>query len=310
MMGASLGSSAKASPALLLWPAAAANGLSQVFFHTRLVTGLLILAAFAVEDWRMAVMALLGTLAGSLAGRFLGSGEADVRAGLQGFCGALVGAATFAAVGGQWQGYLITVVGGALCAPLTWLLGRAFARHPLRALALPPTTAPFCIVATAIFLATGPLQVDTALLPVEPTDQEAFIQSLLTNISQVVLVDSVLGGALILLGLFIAGWKVGLAAILGSVVGSICALAMNVSLEETGHGLAGYSGVLTAIGFAAVFIKGKWLPWILAVVGSTATAVVTLLMHRLSIPTYTWPYVLTLWAGLALVHVAPRLHRA
>lgn len=292
------------------WAVAAANGLSQIFFHTRTVTGLLILAAFAVEDWRMAVLVLLGTLAGSVAGGVLGSGAVDVRAGLQGFCGALVGAATFAAIGGAWPAYPIAVAGGALCAPLTWLLGKAFASGPLRALALPPTTAPFCLVATFLFLATGPLHVEPGLLHVEDTDQAAFLESLLTNISQVVLVDSVWGAALILLGLFIASWKVGLAAILGSVVGSLCALAMNVSLEETGNGLVGYSGVLTAIGFAVVFMKGKWSPWIFAVAGSAITAVVTLLMRQLSIPTYTWPYVLILWTGLTVVHLAPRLHSA
>jgi urea transporter len=47
-----------------------------------------------------------------------------------------------------------------------------------------------------------------------------------------------------------------------------------------------------------------------AVAGSAVTAVVTQLMHSFSVPTYTWPFVLTLWAGLAVVHFAPRLHRA
>lgn len=37
-----------------------------------------------------------------------------------------------------------------------------------------------------------------------------FGHSLLTNVSQVVLVDNALGGALIVLGLFLAHWKVGL----------------------------------------------------------------------------------------------------
>ncbi|WP_081709860.1 urea transporter [Arthrobacter sp. 35W] len=291
------------------WGSTVGRGLSQIFFHTKIPTGLLILAACVVQDWRMAVLVVLGSLASSMGGCLVGFSTAGIRNGLQGFCGALAGAAAFAGIGGVWQAYPIAVVGGLLCAPVTWAMVWVFSRGPLKALELPPTTAPFCIVATGILWATGPLHTTTDLLPARPTDLGAFVQSLLTNISQVVLVDSFLGGGLILAGLFLAGWKVGLAALLGSAVGSLCALAMNVNLQQTGNGLAGYSGVLTAIAFAVVFNRGTWEPWLLAVAGTGVTAVVTLVMHRLAGPTYTWPYILTLWAGLAVVHFVPRLHR-
>ena len=121
------------------------------------------------------------------------------------------------------------------------------------------------------------------------------------------MVNSALGGALILIGLFIASWKVGVAAVLGSVIGSLCALAFNESSTEIANGLAGYSSVLTAIAMAAVFLKGVWEPWIMAVVGAALTALVTLGMHQLPGPIYTWPYILTTWVLLILVHITPRL---
>ena len=289
------------------WGVALGHGLSQIFFQADIVTGALILAAFVVADWRMAVLVALGSLASSAAGLLFGSKMPTVRDGMQGFCGALVGAATFAALGGQVAAYPIAVLGGAVCAPVTWLVVWLFTHEPLKPLNLPFTTAPFCIVATGVFFSTIPLHTSSANSPVSDSVAVALFQSLLTNVSQVVLVNSVWAGALILLGLFIASWKVGIAAVIGSVVGSLSALAMNESLNTIGNGLAGYSGVLSAIALAVVFVKGSWGSWLLAIIGTIVTAAVTLLMHQQSGPIYTWPYILTTWVFLVIVRFVPRL---
>jgi len=78
---------------------------------------------FAVADWRIAILVILGCAASTVAGRALGVSVADVSAGLQGLCGALVGAATFLIVGAQLAAHPIAVVGGALCAPITCASG-------------------------------------------------------------------------------------------------------------------------------------------------------------------------------------------
>ena len=289
------------------WAATLAHGLSQVFFQTNVLTGLLILAAFVVQDWRMAVLVVLGSTASSAAGRLLGASRTDTRAGCQGFCGALIGASTYAALGAPWYSYPIAIAGGLLCAPVTKAAVRLLETRPFKRFDLPSTTAPFCLVATLIWVGTAGLRLNSPLR-LSGTDTQEFFASLFTNISQVVLVDSVWGGALILAGLFIAHWKVGVAAIVGSLVGTVCAIAMHENLQRTANGLSGYSGVLTAIAFAVVFAKGRWVPWAFAVAGAAITAVVTLAMHQLPGPTYTWPYVLTTWLGLVLIHVSPRLH--
>ena len=292
------------------WLAAISHGLSQIFFQANLWTGLLILAAFVVADWRMAVLVLLGCVAGTVAGRLLGSTESDVVAGMQGFCGALAGAATFSIVGGQAAAYPIAVVGGAACAPLTWAVVWLFTRTGLKRYSLPATTAPFCIVATVILWTTGPLHVDAAAERTTDSELVGFARSLLSNVSQVVLIDDERSGALILLGLFVASWRVGLAAVVGSVVGSLCALAMGETLTETANGLAGYSGVLTAIALSVTFLRSTAVSWALAVLGAAVTAVVTLVMHDLDAPTYTWPYILTTWVFLVVTHYVPRVERA
>lgn len=296
--------------ATVRWGPALADGIGQIFFQPVAWTGLAILAAFVVADWKMAVLVVTGTVSSTITGYLIGVAPKDIQVGLQGFCGALVGAAVFTALGAQWAAYPITVVAAALTAPVSLLVMWIFAHAPFKPLNLPSTTAPFCIVAGIMYASTFSLHVGSTSDVVKETTTNAFLKSILTNVSEVVLVNSVWAGALILLGLFIAHWKVGVAALLGSVVGSLCALALGEDLTGISNGLEGYSGVLTAIALAVVFLKGTWEPWLMAVIGAALTALVTVWMHHVSGPVYTWPYILTTWVLLAVAHVIPRLQRA
>jgi urea transporter len=293
------------------WVLGLLHGPSQVYFQRNAMTGALVLAAFFVADWRMGILALLGATGGMIGGRLCGYKAADVASGMQSFCGALVGAAVFAALGGSaWWSYVLALVGGIATGPVTWLIDALFSRTALKTYRLPYTTAPFVIVATVIVLSTTSLAAPPAAsdLPDEPVP--AFFLSLLTNVSQVVLVDSPWAGALILIGLFIAGWRVGLAAVLGSVVGSATAVIMGEPWSEIANGLANYSGALTAIALAVAFLKSGVGSWLYAVPWIIITAVVTLLMHRLGLETYTWPYILTTWVALIVAHYATNLRRS
>lgn len=286
------------------------RGPSQVFFQQNLLTGVLVLAALCVADARMAVLALMGAAGGMIGGRIVDAAPTSVAAGMQSFCGTLVGAAVFAALGGDaWWSYALAVAGGVATGPVTWLVNALLTSTPLKQYDLPYTTSPFVIVATIITVLTIGLAVEAppTFLTADPVP--AFLLSLLTNVSQVVLVDNPWSGALILCGLFVASWRVGAAALLGSAVGSATAVLLGEPWSEIANGLANYSGVLTAIALAVTFLRsgvGSWLyslPWIVI------TAVVTLFMHRLGWETYTWPYILTTWVALIVAHYWRNLER-
>lgn len=293
------------------WALGALHGPSQIYFQQNVVTGGLVLLAFVVADWRMALLAVIGAGAGMLGGRVFGFPPSSVASGMQSFCGTLVGAAVFAALGGDaWWSYVLAFAGGLATGPVTWLVNALFTKTRLAVFSLPYTTAPFVIVATIIALATLRLAVDPVPsdLPDEPV--AAFLVSILTNVSQVVLVDNVFSGAIILLGLFIASWRVGVAALMGSAVGSATAVAMGESMSELANGLANYSGVLTAIALAVTFLKSSIGSWLFALPWIVVTAVVTLLMHRAGLETYTWPYILTTWIALIVAHSVAGLRRS
>ncbi|WP_348770012.1 urea transporter [Arthrobacter sp. E3] len=284
-------------------------GMSQIFFQAKVVPGLLILIAFVIADWRMALLVLLGAASNTVAGVLLRFPPSTVRTGHHGFCGALVGAAAFAALGGGWLGVVATVIGGLLCGPITWLLVKAFSSAPLKALQLPYLTAPFCIVASLMFFATSGHHVAREPVVLNESLTSLFFRSILSNVSQVVLVDSVVVGVLILLALFLSHWKVGLAAVLGSVVLSVLAVSTGKDQLLLGHGMLGYSEVLVSIALAAVFLKGSWQPWVMAIAGTLLVGVVRIPIQDWD-GVYTWPFVLTTWILLSVGHFIPGIKRS
>lgn len=286
------------------------RGISQIFFQSNIWCGLLILAAFAIADWQMAVLVLLGAASSTAVGVLLHPGRDEINAGSHGFCGALVGAASFAALGAGWAGVLASAVGGAACAPVAAGMARLLASRDLKQFKLPVMTAPFCLVAGLIYWLSTLLRPGAVLpAPTDATVLQSFGRSLLSNISQVVLVDSALAGALILLGLFIAHWKVGAAALLGSALESLVALATGQEMDPLYHGLLGYCGVLTAIALAVVFLKGTWQPWVAAVAGVILSTPLAYLLHATAIPVYTWPFILATWLVLVAAKFVPGFQR-
>ncbi|QMW66079.1 urea transporter [Mumia sp. ZJ1417] len=292
------------------WASTLPRGVSEIFFQNNVWTGLLIIAGFFFADWQMALLVVIGAVCSTVAGALMRVGADNIRIGMQGFNGALIGAAMYTAMGGEGWAYLFTVIGGVLCAPVTWFFVWLFATEPLKRFALPSTTAPFCTVAGIIYASTLNLHVSGSTVHATDGTGESVLRSLLTNVSEVVLVNSVWAGALILLGLFIASWKVGLAAVMGSVIGSLYALALGETDATIAEGLAGYSGVLTAIALSVVFLKSSAASWVYAAVGAAITAVTTLVMTDLTDqPHYTWPYILTTWVLLVVAAFIPMLKR-
>ena len=251
------------------------RGVGQIFLQPHALTGLLIVAGIAVYSPLMALQVVLGTTVSTVAGRLL---DLRITDGLQGYNGALVGAAA--------------------CPAVHRALERALAP-----LGLPALTAPFCIVSgllTALLRAIdAPMVPDPA--PVSGSTAWLVPEAVLTGESQVVLVDSWVGGALILAGLFIAGWRVGTAALLGSVVGTTATLAL-VPAGQAAHGLGGYSPCLTAIAIGVVLLPPGRRAWMLAVAGSVLTVVVDRVFTAIPVPTYTWPFIVTTWLVLAVVN--------
>lgn len=272
------------------------RGVGQIFLQPNAVTGLLIVAGIAVFSLPMALLVLVGLLVSTAAGAALGR-PADQ--GLEGYNGALVGAASWATLGHLGSGVLATVLAAAACPALAALLARVLGQWGRRA--LPVLTAPFCIASGLVALLAAHLHnpAGPALAVGGGGAGWRFLRAVLVGISQVVLVESWIGGLLILAGLAVAGWRIAAAGLLGSALGTLAQLALGTSLSTLGHGLWGYSPSLTAIACLTLLRRGA-ATWLLAAVGALVTVAVQAVLVHTGIPVYTWPFILTTWLLLAL----------
>lgn len=276
-----------------------AVGVGQIFLQESWAAGALILLGIAVHSVPMALATALGTLVATASARLVGVPTAH---GLQGYCGALVGAAAWATFGALWPAVLATVLGAAACPAVTAALAWVFARTARAGGPLPVLTAPFCVVSGLVALLSSAVVTPSAASTAPPAGDTASLLgvAVLTGISQVVLVQSWLSGLLILAGLFAAGWRIGVAGLLGSLLGTCTALATGASPAVLAAGLAGYSPCLVVIAVACVFLRRGPMAWVLGCAGAVASVGLQALLAMTPIPVYTWPFIIATWLVLLI----------
>jgi urea transporter len=252
-------------------------GISQIYFVNHLLAGLLMLLAVAwVSPW-MALLMVLAVAAATLLACWRRWEPAAWRDGLFGFNAALVGLAIglFAPPGPAWLA--LAILGGALSAAIY---------AGLRRLAgIPWYTLPFnLLVLPALYL------YGSRLIEVPEGHQFA-----LSAVGQVVFLPDSFSALLICAALLLAGAGLLAWAVIGGVVASLVAWGLGVGTDVITFGLAGYNGVLAAIG---LYWHRLPVAWILA--GVTAAGLMSGLMLRLGLPMLTLPFVLSCWLCLAL----------
>lgn len=307
-------------------------GLGDVVFLPRLAAGILVLAAIAVADLAMVLPVLVGATAATassvavariaeirIAGAQAGGGSVAGTpvAGAYGYCGALVGAAAYLDFPLGPVALVVAAVGGVLCGPLGAGVAAALGAARLRFGELPVLTAPFCLISGVVtFLAVRSAPQPTAAVhstsgaQLEPL--AAAGQAIFTSISQVLLVNDVIAGLLLLVGLLLVRWRMGLAGLAGSVIAAILgwgAVLLGFSGTQNGtglqDGLLGYSAVLTAMAVAVVFERPGRRTIPVAIIAAAATVPLAILLSATPIPVFTWPYVVSTWLGLAFLRRSP-----
>ena len=93
------------------------------------------------------------------------------------------------------------------------------------------------------------------------------------GVSQIFVVDNVVSGNVIALGLLVQQPSWAFHAVGGSAVGALTGLMMGAPLDEILHGLWGFNSALTALS-VAVFYEPSRQTYVLAGAGAAATAVV------------------------------------
>lgn len=291
------------------------KGISQVILIENAVTGLIILIAIMVSSVSIGIIALLSACIAAFIGRFGGTDKTIVNQGLLGYNSVLAGIALALNLEGGWR-WAIALAGAAVAALFT-----AAMMHWMRNSQMPVLTFPYIILTWFLLLASyrlGTFQLSPDLVPQDLSHWKLqsggtidWMHGLVNGVGQVYFQDSFWSGILILLGVFWASWRLGLYAVLGSVIAGLTAYGLGTEVTLLNLGLYGYNAVLTILAVAAVFdAKSRLAPLsgiIAAVITVPVTASIDTWLLPYGLPTLTMPFVLSTWLLLAARKVIPKL---
>ena len=193
------------------------RGIGQVMFQNNALSGIIMLIGIICNSWQLAILAVAGTVVGTIAASLLNYDKEDIRAGLYGFNGTLVGIAIGVFMEINIVSIALLVIGAAIS---SWV-AHCFRRQSL----LPGFTAPFILVVWLLLITCHYLYPAILLPSLSENPDNARINAFYT----------VIAAALpLLIGLF-----------------------PNIDLTAWNIGLFGYNGVLCAIALGDYTHKGN-----------------------------------------------------
>lgn len=127
-----------------------------------------------------------------------------------------------------------------------------------------------------------------------PTRLLELVNTLLRGISQVMLQDNRLAGALFLAGIFYNSWLFGCGVLLGTAASTATALVLGVDRTQVRTGLFGFNGALVAIALL-YFLEPGALTWAYVLLAAACSTVLMAalmnLLARWKLPVLTAPFV-------------------
>ncbi|RZF27030.1 urea transporter [Paraburkholderia sp. UYCP14C] len=260
------------------------RSLGQIVLQPNAVTGACMIGAWLLSEPRLVCAALLGAIAANISAMLAGSADADLRAGLLGFNGALAGLAAFSFIGDPATASAVAILAATGTA---WLL-RPWSRW-LRTRGLGYLSSP-CLIVTWLWLpliARGPLP--TAPATAHPVDALRFVSGVLAGVAQTGFASGAAPGVLVLLGIAAASRKHALYALAGAGLASAAHLWLGAGVPSFDAGLSGFNGALTALALADAGYA--------AMLGGIAMSVLlqAAAMH-FGWPAMTAPFVLATWS--------------
>ena len=283
------------------------KNISQVLLINNKWTGLFVLIGLFIANWKIGLSALIASLVSYVLASYMNYSIEEINNGLAGFNPVLTAIALILFLDNNWSGIIVTIIATVLTLPV----GAAI-RELLKPYGIAMLTSPFVIVTWIAILIPGQVKSLNTQLDIIPSqvnktsfshnyEHIQILQSILEGFSQVFLVPSLLGGLLIIIGIFIGSKKAAMLALLANVVGFIAIAVLGGNTNEINEGLFGYNLVLTVIALGVTF-KTSMNAYITTILGVILTVFIQLGLNTLLIPFYlpafTVPFILSAWLML------------
>lgn len=290
------------------------RGAGQVIFQNNPLTGLFFLlaivwGAIAAGQIAIAIGAIVALVVSTYTAILLDVDEASLKQGLFGFNGVLVGAAVPTFLASEPAMWFVLLIGAAVSTVVMLAVSNV-----MKTWGAPALTFPFVLTTWFIMLAAysfGRVAI-TGLSPPSlphPPGSTGFdlsalelLRTWLRGPAQVFLINNVISGILVVIGLAVSSRFAAVFALAGSALAILIAILFGASASSVSAGLYGFSPVLTAVGLGCVFYAPSWRVTIYALLGTIFTVIVQGALDAafgpLGIPTFTAPFVFVTWLFL------------
>lgn len=264
---------------------ALSKGIGQVMFQGNTLSGLLMLLGLLLASWQTALLALLGNASSTLMAYLCRYNRSDIREGLYGFNGTLVGIAVGVFMPINAAAIAVLVVASAL----SGVVARLFAMQKF----VGGYTAPFILVTWAVlalcrWLCPGMLHPAAGSATAESIDWAA---ALTMSIGQVMFQGNMLTGILFLVAIAVNSYRNALYAVAATILSVVTAWLLGMDYAALNIGLAGYNGVLCAIALC----NDSRLSLLWAMAAAALSVLLQTAGIHLGITTLTAPFVLATW---------------
>lgn len=278
------------TPTPVEWVKITLRGIGQVMFQDNALTGLLFLIGIAAADWEMGLGALVGAAIGTFTGWLLRYDRVEVRDGIYGFNGTLVGIAALFFFKPTAPLLVLLVSGAAVSSVVTWACRRF--------LPFPTYTGPF-IVTTWVLIAIGHMLQIAEVVHKPPTDALNITTALMgmtEGLGEVMFQASLITGIAFLAGLAVGNWRHAVLGLLGSVLGTLVAIYHQDLAGNVEIGIYGYNATLAAI---ALYLWRKSL--LIPILGALISTPITEFFSPVTgLAALTAPFVVACWVVILL----------
>lgn len=271
------------------------RGIGQVMFQNNALSGIIMLLGIFLNSWQMGLLALAGNGAGTLTAYLSGYKQEDIRAGLYGFNGTLVGIAIGVFMQISLVSLLLMIIASAFS---TWVT-RLFGSQRW----LPGFTAPF-IITVWLLLGICSFFFPSLLLPTSSSVIECkpdLFRAFSLNIGQVMFQgETIVSGLFFLAAIFINSRLNAFYAVMASLLSVVVSLFWGVEYSMLNMGLMGYNGVLCAIALGDKTWKGAFY----AVLSVLISILLQFTGMKFGMVTLTAPFVLSVWCIMGINKLA------
>ena len=244
------------------------RGIGQVMFQNNALSGLLMLIGIFLNSWQMGLLAVSGNIISTLTARISGYDCDDIKNGLYGFNGTLVGIAV-----GVFM--LLTV-------------------SSLMLMAIASCASVWMLLGLCSWLMPDMLLVSDTETPASSSIN--YLQCFSMGIGQVMFQGNIMTGLFFLAGILVNSRNAAVYTILGVLLPLPLATLLGVDSEALNMGLMGYNGVLCALA-----LGGKsWMSCIWAVCSVLLSVVLQIVGMSWGIITLTAPFVLSVWLTMGI----------